>query len=48
MAAAAARWNHVWVGTETGILKGGGRLGRREVQGCTRVPGVTDALLSQG
>ncbi|EAW74111.1 WD repeat domain 74, isoform CRA_a, partial [Homo sapiens] len=22
MAAAAARWNHVWVGTETGILKG--------------------------
>ncbi|PNJ37943.1 WDR74 isoform 10 [Pongo abelii] len=23
MAAAAARWNHVWVGTETGILKGG-------------------------
>lgn len=25
MAAAAARWNHVWVGTDTGILKGGGR-----------------------
>lgn len=23
MAAAGARWNHVWVGTETGILKGG-------------------------
>lgn len=22
MAAASARWNHVWVGTETGILKG--------------------------
>jgi hypothetical protein len=23
MAAVTARWNHVWVGTETGILKGG-------------------------
>lgn len=22
MAATSARWNHVWVGTETGILKG--------------------------
>lgn len=50
MAAAGARWNHVWVGTETGILKGGcqdragGDVGRSPA--CD--PRAIDARVPQG
>uniref|UniRef100_A0A8C9KPJ3 WD repeat-containing protein 74 n=1 Tax=Panthera tigris altaica TaxID=74533 RepID=A0A8C9KPJ3_PANTA len=41
MAAAGARWNHVWVGTETGILKGGWpgppRSGRHPALLCPQI-----------
>lgn len=47
MAAAGARWNHVWIGTETGILKGAwrgrasGSAGGRPLASPTRLTPAT-------